>query len=411
MACGCLEVSFELFRGDRKAAMIARAQEDRYTLDVYRNVRLGIRLVRGEGNYVFDEAGKRYLDLYGGHAVASLGHCHPRWVEDMRRQVGKLVCCSNAVYHELRGQAGETLVRHSYPSMHAVYFCGSGSEANETALKIARKATGRRRVVSMIGGFHGRTLGALSVTGFESLRHAFPENVADHTSFVPFGDLEAIQAIEKDVAAIIVEPIQSVAGVFVASKDYYTALRRHCTREGICLVFDEVQTGTGRTGHWFAGHHWGVEPDLVTTAKGVAGGFPAGVVLANEHFCSEVGDGDHATTFGGGPLAAAAILSTYRIIEAEGLVDRVAAFDPIVRRRLEGLLGRGVSQIRGLGYLLGVQLERSAKEIQMALLEAGVLVGTSGQPQTIRLLPPLTVDEEDWDVFFATLEQVLGLAR
>ena len=411
MACGCLEVSFDLSRDDWQLAMIARTQEDRYTLDVYEKVRLPIQLSKGEGNYVFDDAGNRYLDLYGGHALASLGHCHPGWVEDMRRQIGRLVCCSNAVYHELRGQAGETLVRNSYPSMHAVYFCGSGAEANETALKIARKATGRRRIVSMIGGFHGRTLGALSVTGFESLRHAFPENVAHHTSFVPFGDLEAIQAMEDDVAAVIVEPIQSVAGVFVASKDYYTGLRRHCTRKGICLIFDEVQTGTGRTGHWFAGHHWGVEPDLVTTAKGVAAGFPAGVVIANERYSAAVEAGDHATTFGGGPLAAAAILSTYRIIEAEGLVDRVAGFYPIVRRRLQGLFGRGVSQIRGLGYLLGVELERPAKEIQRALLGFGVLVGTCGQPQTIRLLPPLTVDIEDWDVFFSALERVLGLER
>ena len=390
--------------------MIARTREDRYTVRVYENVRLPIRLTEGDGNYVFSDTGDRYLDLYGGHAVASLGHCHPRWVEDMRRQMEKLVCCSNAVYHELRGQAGETLVRHSYPSMHAVYFCGSGSEANETALKIARRATRRKRIVSMIGGFHGRTLGALSVTGFESLRHAFPENVANHTSFVPFGDLEAIQAIE-DVAAVIVEPIQSVAGVFVAEKDYYTALRTHCTREGICLVFDEVQTGTGRTGHWFAGHHWGVEPDLVTTAKGVAAGFPAGVVLANEHYCAGIGVGDHGTTFGGGPLAAAAILSTYRIIEAEGLVDRVRTLGRSVCLRLGEFLGRGVSEIRGRGYLLGVQLERPAKEVQMALLESGVLVGTCSQPETIRLLPPLTVDAADWDVFFSAFEQVLGTAR
>ncbi len=391
--------------------MIARTREDRYTVRVYENVRLPIRLTEGDGNYVFSDTGDRYLDLYGGHAVASLGHCHPRWVEDMRRQMEKLVCCSNAMYHDLRGQAGEALVRHSYPSMHAVYFCGSGSEANETALKIARRATRRKRIVSMIGGFHGRTLGALSVTGFESLRHAFPENIANHTSFVPFGDLEAIQAIEKDVAAVIVEPIQSVAGVFVAEKDYYTALRTHCTREGICLVFDEVQTGTGRTGHWFAGRHWGVEPDLVTTAKGVAGGFPAGVVLANEQYCAGIGVGDHGTTFGGGPLAAAAILSTYRIIEAEGLVDRVRVLGRSVCRRLGEFLGRGVSQIRGRGYLLGVQLERPAKEVQMALLESGVLVGTCSQPETIRLLPPLTVDAEDWDVFFSAFEQVLGPAR
>ncbi|MBN1442996.1 MAG: aminotransferase class III-fold pyridoxal phosphate-dependent enzyme [Planctomycetes bacterium] len=388
--------------------MDSRQREEQYTLATYNHIRFPISLVRGEGNHVIDDEGRRYLDLYGGHAVCLLGHCHPRWVAAMRKQLAELVFYSNTVYFAPRAEAAELLVSHCYPSMAAVYFCGSGAEANETALKIARKATGRKLVVAMEGGFHGRTLGALSVTGFPRMRAAFPENAEAWTRFVPFGDLGAVQALDpSEIAAVIIEPIQSVAGIRTAPASYFLALRDHCRRCGIALIFDEVQTGSGRTGEWFWGMHHGVEPDLVTTAKGVGGGFPVGAVVASDALAAEVKPGDQATTFGGGPLAAAAIAATYRIIEEEGLVERVARFSASLRERLASLEGRGVREVRGLGYLLGVECDRPAKEVQARLMEQGILVGTSGEAQTFRLLPPLTVGEEEWEIFLGALEKAL----
>ncbi|MCZ6794406.1 MAG: aminotransferase class III-fold pyridoxal phosphate-dependent enzyme [Planctomycetota bacterium] len=389
--------------------MNSRELEDTYTLPTYSHLRFPLSIVRGAGSHVYDDQGNAYLDLYGGHAVCLLGHCHPRWVEEMRRQLGELVFYSNMVYHPLRGEAAELLVNNSYPSMTSVYFCGSGAEANETALKMARKATGRPRIVAMEGGFHGRTIGALSVTGFPKMRAAFPQNTDDATDFVPLGDLAAIEALDcRQIAAVILEPIQSVAGVRMAPPSYYGALRQLCRDRGIVLIFDEVQTGSGRTGEWYAGTHWGVEPDLVTTAKGVGGGFPVGVVIASEAMAETVQPGDQATTFGGGPLAVAAVASTYRILQEEGTVERVSRLSRQVVERLGRPGLPGIREVRGLGYLLGVECDLPAKEVQRRLLERQVLVGTSGEPHTFRLLPPLTVREEEWDRFFEALEESLS---
>jgi acetylornithine/succinyldiaminopimelate/putrescine aminotransferase len=382
----------------------AKEREDRFTLPTYSDIRFPLTFVRGEGSYVFDDGGRRYLDLYGGHAVCVLGHSHPRWVEALQRQAAELDFYSNLCYHPLRAEAAELLVSRSYPSMAQVFFCNSGAEANDTALKIARKATGRDRVVALEEGFHGRSIGSLSVTGFQKSRDLFPVNLSQHTHFVRLGDLAAIEAIDpRHVAAVILEPIQSVAGVKMAPAEYYRGLRRHTSRHGILLIFDEVQTGNGRTGAWFAGKHWDVEPDIVTTAKGVGGGFPVGAVIVNAAVAATVKAGDQASTFGGGPMAAAAVVATYRTLEEEDLVGRVARLSPQVVERLRGFVGRGVKDVRGLGYLLGVSCELPAKEVQRRLLDQGVLVGTSSDPATFRLLPPLTLGEEEWEQFFAVL--------
>ncbi len=389
-----------------QAERTAPSAEDRLLLRTY--AKFPFAIVRGEGNYVFDETGKRYLDLYGGHAVSCLGHSHPRWVEAMSRQLGLLDFYSNVCYLPIRAEAAERVLRHSYPSMVGAYFANSGAEANETALKIARKATGRPFVIAFHGGFHGRTLGALSVTGQPKMLAAFPENLASYTRFVEFGDAEALRRVPgHDAAAIILEPIQSLAGVRVAPAEYYRFLRDYATQHGIVLIFDEVQTGSGRTGAWFAGHHWGVEPDIVTTAKAVGGGFPVGMVLANERIANTVETGDQGTTFGGGPLAVRAVATTYRILEEEGLVERVARVSAVVIERLKELQRRGcIRDVRGLGYLLGVECGLKAKEVQRRLLEAGIIVGTSYQENTIRLLPPYTIEEAEWDLFFEKLEAI-----
>jgi acetylornithine/N-succinyldiaminopimelate aminotransferase len=384
----------------------AREREERATLATYTR-EFPFELVRGRGSWVEDADGNSYLDLYGGHAVCVLGHSHPRWVEAIARQAGELGFYSNVCYHPLRAEAAELLIRRSYPSMARVFFCNSGAEANETALKIARRASGRRLVVAMEGGFHGRTIGALSVTGIAKYRDAFPENTAVWSRFVPLGDLAALEALELDeVAAVILEPIQSMAGVRMAPPSYYRALRELTRRRGIALIFDEVQTGSGRTGEWFAGSHWGVEPDLVTTAKGAGGGFPVGVVIASEAMAETVKLGEQGTTFGGGPMAAAAIAATYRIIEEEGLVAKVAERSRRVIERLRALAG--VREVRGLGYLLGVECELPAKEVQKRLLAERILAGGSNDPRTFRLLPPLIAGEEEWERLFAALGRILG---
>ena len=383
-----------------------RAIEDRYTLETY--PKLDFALVRGEGSYVEDDAGNRYLDLYGGHAVTTLGHSHPAWVEAISRQAAAMDFYSNICYHPLRAEAARIVVENSYPSMKGAYFCNSGAEANETALKIARKLTGRPLVVAMHEGFHGRTIGALSVTGIPKMRDAFPENLAHLTRFVPLGSMEAIEAEDPlQIAAVILEPIQSLAGVRMAPPEYYRRLREHCSAHGIVLIFDEVQTGNGRTGRWFIGRHWEVEPDIVTTAKGIAGGYPVGAVLASARVASGVKSGDQGSTFGGGPLAAAAIVATYRTLLEEGIVERVAAKSAKVISALRERIGKGlVRDVRGLGYLLGIECELPAKEVQSRLRKKGILVGTSNHADTFRLLPPLTVSDAEWESFFEALDAV-----
>ena len=380
--------------------------EDTFSLPVYSQIRLPLTIVKGKGNCVYDDAGNEYLDLYGGHAVCSIGHSHPEWVHDMQRQIETLTFYSNAVYNPVRAEAAEMLVRHSYPSMSAVFFCNSGAEANETALKIARKATGRPHIASMRRGFHGRTIGALSATGFPAMRDRFPENIGTWSRFFEFGSADVFDMDGPDeVAAIIVEPIQSVAGVYMAEPGYYRRLRQFSSDHGICLIFDEVQTGTGRTGEWYAGTHWGVEPDIVTTAKGVAGGMPAGVVIVNDRVARTVEPGDQATTFGGNPLAAAAICSTYRAIEKHDLMGRVRDYSSRVVRQLLEL--EPVREIRGLGYLLGIECSIPAKELSDRLLKERILVGTCSQADTIRLLPPLTMKMDEWDHFLDSFKKIV----
>ncbi len=393
---------------NRDSAESLIAKEDEFVLPTY--AKFPFLLVRGEGNYVFDSAGRRYLDLYGGHAVCILGHSHPALVEAISAQSRDLLFYSNVCYHPARGEAAEHLVRRSYDSMAQVYFCNSGAEANETALKIARRFTGRSRIASMEDGFHGRTIGPLSVTGRPALRDDFPDNLSSLTDFVPFGDMDAIRNLRPDtLAAVILEPIQSMAGVRIASEAYYRELREYCSQHGIVLVFDEVQTAPARTGPWFAGENWGVEPDLVTCAKGIGGGFPVAAIIANRAIASTVRVGEHGSTFGGGPVAMAAVAATFESLEREGIQERVADLSRAVFERLGSYVEKGaVQEVRGLGYLIGVQCRRSAREITAGLRERGILVGTSYQPETFRLLPPLTVGEEEWERFFEAFEEVLG---
>jgi len=371
-------------------------------LEMAAYTRLDLVAVRGEGAWIWDAEGERYLDLYGGHAVALLGHCPPRVVDALCMQARDLLFYSNVVHLPARARAAERLVRLAPWPDAEVFFVNSGTEANETALKIARRATGRTKVVAFRGGFHGRTLGALAASGLDSYRAQamplFPGNA--HYDFADLnGDLDVV---DETCAAVIVEPVQSMGGMRTMTRAFAQALRRRCDETGALLVFDEVQTAPARTGHWFAGGLWDMEPHVITTAKGVASGFPAGVVLAQGSVAATVKPGDQGTTFGGGPVACAAIDATLAELEAIDGPARATAIEEQVRRRLRG------HEVLGHGALLGVRAE-GGTTVRRLREEHRVLAGSCpGDPQVVRLMPPLTIREEELELGLAALAEVLG---
>ncbi|HYK41955.1 MAG TPA: aminotransferase class III-fold pyridoxal phosphate-dependent enzyme [Thermoanaerobaculia bacterium] len=364
-----------------------------------------VTLVRGQGSTVWDDAGKSYLDLYGGHAVASTGHAHPEVARAVSEQAGTLLFYSNVVAVPVRTRASDAVARHAPGTLGKVFFVNSGTEANENAMRLARRATGRQDVLSFHGGFHGRTADAISAAGLEKYRALGRPNVPGHR-LAPFGDLAAAEAaIDDRVAAVLIEPIQSLAGVVTAPGEYFQGLRRLCSERGAKLIYDEVQTGFGRTGTFFwAGRH-GVLPDLITLAKGIASGVPMGAVLVAEDIAAGVKPEDYGTTFGGGPLASAACEATVRVIEEERLLENVLAGS---RRIRDGLAKIGaVKEVRGEGFLLGIVLDRPGKPVREALLARGILVGGSDLPDVLRLLPPLVLTAGEIDRFLSVLQEIL----
>ncbi len=364
-----------------------------------------LTLVRGEGSTVWDEKGTSYLDLYGGHAVASTGHSHPEVARVIAEQAKTLLFYSNVVALPVRTRAADAIGRLAPPPLEKVFFVNSGTEANENAMRLARRSTGREEILTFDGGFHGRTADAISAAGLHKYRALGRPNVPGHR-FAPFGDLAAADArIDGRVAAVLLEPIQSLAGVETAGADYFRGLRRLCDERGAKLVYDEVQTGFGRTGtFFFAGRH-GVVPDMITLAKGMASGVPAGAVLVSEEIGSRVKPEEYGTTFGGGPLACAAIEATVRVIESEDLLGNVRRGSERLRKGLSAM--RGVKEIRGEGFLLGIVLDRPGKPVREALLARGILVGGSDLPDTLRLLPPLVLTAEEIDLFLGVMREVL----
>ena len=364
-----------------------------------------IAIARGEGSTVWDTSGKSYLDLYGGHAVAATGHCHPEVVRAIREQAGELLFYSNVVALPVRTRAAEAIARQAPAPLAKVFFVNSGTEANENAMRLARRFTGRTDILSFHGGFHGRTADAISAAGTAKYRELGAPSVPGHR-LAPFGDLDAARAaLDEKVAGVVVEPIQSMAGVLTAPASYFQGLRTLCDERGVKLIYDEVQTGFGRTGtFFFAGRH-GVVPDLVSLAKGIGSGVPMGAVLVSEEIAATVHPEEYGTTFGGGPLACAAAEATVRVIEEESLLENVRAGS---RRLKEGLTPiAGVREVRGEGFLLGLVLDRPGKPVRQALLDRGFLVGGSDLPDTLRLLPPLVLTAAEIDRFLEALGEVL----
>jgi acetylornithine aminotransferase len=363
-----------------------------------------LALVRGEGAVVWDETGRPYVDLVSGIAVNALGHAHPAVVAAVSRQIATLGHVSNLYVAEPPVALAELLLALVGRPGRA-FFCNSGSEANETAFKLSRR-TGRTQVVAAQGGFHGRTMGALALTGQPAKADPFRPLPGDVTH-VPYGSVEALEAAVTDgTAMVILEPVQGEQGVVVAPSGYLAAARRITARHGALLVLDEVQTGIGRTGHWFAHQAEGVEPDVLTLAKGLGGGLPIGACLAFGPAADLLGPGSHASTFGGNPVSCAAALAVLGTISSEGLLDHVKRIGERLRRGIEGLGHPLVSHVRGSGLMLGMVLTAPVGgALAGALRDAGFLVNPV-QPDVVRLAPPLIFTAEQADAFVAALSIV-----
>jgi acetylornithine/N-succinyldiaminopimelate aminotransferase len=382
------------------------AVEDAAELPSY--LKLPVVITRGEGMMLYDVDGRAYYDFYSGHAVAVTGHCHPHVVAAIQRQAERLIFYSNVVYNDTRAVYTAALMKVAPQGFGRVFFCNSGAEANEVALKIARKFTGRTRMVAMEGAFHGRTAGALSITHNRKYRTGFGIGPLESlVSFVPFGSAAAVAAaVGQDTAAVVLEPIQSIAGMRIAPPRYYQEVREICDATGALLLFDESQTAFGRTGKMWAGEHWNVIPDIITLSKGIASGVPMGATLVSTRIADTVHAEEHGSTFGGSPLACAAAAATLETVIGEDLAGRATALEPFIRARLDGL--PHLQEIRGLGLLLGLRLDIEAKPIQEALLERGIIIGTSADPQVLRLMPPLIVEEAHITHLAAVLNEVLN---
>ena len=376
--------------------------EDQFQLATYK--KMPIVAERGEGVRIYTSDGENYLDLYGGHAVAGTGHCHPHVVDAIQKQAGKLLFYSNLVYSNARARAAEKLVSIAPEALTKTFFCNSGTEANENAMRMARMATRREKIITFSGGFHGRTADAISATFLGKYREIGRPNVPGHVE-AEFGNIDSVRALADDtVAAIMLEPIQSMAGVRMAQAEFYRSLRTLCDERGIVLIYDEVQTGVGRTGQWFfAGSEasGGVVPDVVTLAKSLGSGVPVGACLVTDAIGSHIKENDLGTTFGGGMLAMAAVTATLEAIEQDRMMENVRRVEAYLRARLREI--EHVQAVHGLGFLLGIEFSENAAAVHQRLLERKIITGTSINPKVLRLLPPLCLEETHVDMLVASL--------
>jgi acetylornithine/N-succinyldiaminopimelate aminotransferase len=383
------------------------ASEEEYQLATYK--KMPVAAERGEGVWIYTSSGDKYLDLYGGHAVAGTGHCHPHVVKALGEQAEKLLFYSNLVYSETRARAAEKLVSVAPPELTKAFFCNSGTEANENAMRMARMFTGREKIITFSGGFHGRTADAISATFLGKYREIGRPNVPGHLE-AEFGNIESVLSfVDETVAAIMLEPIQSMAGVRAAAPSFFRDLRTLCDEHGIVLIYDEVQTGVGRTGEWFfagSAASDGVVPDIVTLAKALGSGVPVGACLVTSDVAAKIKENDLGTTFGGGMLAMAAVSATLEAIEADGMLENVRIVELHLRERLKEI--EQVVAVHGRGFLLGLEFTEKVAPVHKALLDQRIITGTSSNAQVLRLLPPLCLTTAEVDIFIEALQQVVN---
>lgn len=372
-------------------------------LPVY--TQMPVRPVRGHGSWLVDEEGNEWLDAYGGHAVASTGHSHPDVVRAIAEQAETLLFYSTAVPLPQRKELADRLAAWCPDPLGRVFFCNSGAEANENALHLARRYTGRHTIVSLRGGWHGRTAATLACTDGARYEEAARRAGVPLSRKIPFDDVAALDsAVDGTIAAVLIEPVQGFAGARDCSPEFLAAARRICDERGVVLLFDEVQCGVGRCGAFSAAESFGVTPDALTFAKGLAGGLPIGAVVASPLLTDLLTPGDLGSTFGGGPVPCAAALANLAVIEREGLIaNAVAVGDRLVR----GALELGVPRVTGRGLLLGLHLDRAAADVQRALFGKRILTGTATDPHVLRLLPPLSFSHREADLLLTGLKEVL----
>ena len=366
-----------------------------------------INIVKGEGCHVWDSEGQEYLDLYGGHAVISIGHCHPHYVEKLTQQLNTLGFYSNSVINRLQEQLAERLGKACGYDNYQLFLVNSGAEANENALKLASFHTGRKRILAASKAFHGRT--SLAVEATDNPKIVAPVNANGHVQFLPLNDLEAFQSelAKGDVAAVIVECIQGVGGIRLATSEFMQGLRQACSENGTVLICDEIQCGYWRSGKFFAHQHTGVRPDIITCAKGIGNGFPMGAVLISPQFKAVFGQ--LGTTFGGNHLACAAALAVLDVIEEEHLVENAASVGSYLLAQLKTLAAENPSivDVRGEGLMIGIEFSDSIKPLRTRLVKEQHVFTGAASTNILRLLPPLSLTKAEADDFLSRLKQVL----
>ena len=393
--------------------MDIKQSADRHIANTY--ARQPLALVKGQGCTVWDDEGRAYADFIAGIAVCNLGHAHPQLVETLAAQARTLWHVSNLYYTAPQAELAAWLTGHSFADR--VFFANSGAEANEAAIKLARKyfkdhgAPERYRVVSMKQSFHGRTMATLSATGQEKVRKGF-DPILEGFDFASFNDIEALSClIGPSTCAVILEPIQGEGGIILPQRDYLAQVRQLCDETGCLLIFDEVQTGVGRTGKLFAYEHFGVAPDILTLAKALGNGLPIGAMLATERAAAAFVPGAHASTFGGTPLVTAVALKVLKVLTEEGILANAAEQGEYLRRQLEELKARhaAIQEIRGLGLLVGARLDTPGAPVVKACMEDGYLINCV-QDNVLRFAPPLIVTQSEIDGLIECLDRVLPVA-
>jgi acetylornithine/LysW-gamma-L-lysine aminotransferase len=372
--------------------------------------RFPIVIDRGKGAKVWDDAGKEYIDCMAGYGVALVGHCNDRVVEAIKDQIEKLMVCHMSTYNTARSTMLKKLSKVVPSGLDKIFFSNSGAEAVETALKFSRKYSGKPGVISMNGGYHGKTLGALSVTSSEKYRRPF-EPLLDHIKFVPYGNArKLIDSIDDKTGAVILEPVQGESGIIVPPPGFIQEVREICSRHSLVLIFDEIQSGFGRTGKMWAAENWNTIPDIVCVAKGIAGGFPMGLTITRPEIMESMKIGEHSSTFAGNPLGCAAASASIDALVLDGLIQNSADTGHYFKDLLVQLKEKHkiVREVRGLGLMLGLELRFDVRNILMDGISNGILMLYSGR-NIIRLLPPLLIDRELVSKFVATLDKLLSL--
>jgi len=379
---------------------------DKYVIGNY--PRLPRVIVKGQGCYMFDADGSRILDMFPGWAVSGIGHCHPKVVEAVRRQAGELIHIDNTLYSEPQGKLAKLLSERAFGGRS--FFCNSGAEANEAAMKLARLHTPQQKYkfITCEGSFHGRTFATMTATA-QPKHHEGMLPLLPGFVYVPFNDIEALEAAFSDeVAAVMVEPIQGEGGINIADKEYLHAVRRLCDESGAILIFDEVTTGIGRTGKWFAYQHFDVTPDIMTMAKALGGGIAIGAMMAKEEVAASLVPGKHASTFGGNALACAAAVAVIEAIEEENLLENAVKMGRYIKDRLEQLKQKHsiIDHVRSVGLMIGVQLTSAGSDIVDKCLENGLRINCT-QGTVLRFMPPMIVTESQIDQAVDILDNVL----